>query len=122
VRTRAEQTKGHNWQALVAAIALSIVIAVGIFVAALSPSGDRGQYAVVAPPWYNLAQTIGLIGSAGGELIDFGDLANVVIVHSDSPGFVQALYHAGAWLVIDPVALRGCLGFERYPRRLPGAT
>jgi hypothetical protein len=97
------------------AIALLIVSAVGILMAALSPSGDRGQYAVIAPPWYNFVQTAGLVATAGGDIVDFGAIADVVIAHSENPGFVRALYRAGAWLVIDPIALRGCLGFARDP-------
>jgi hypothetical protein len=102
------------------AIALLIVSTVGIFVAAFSPSGDHGQYAVVAPPWYGFAQTIGLIDAAGGDIVEFGDLTNIAIVHSANPGFVRALYHAGAWLVIDPLGLRGCFGFGRNAMRQSG--
>jgi hypothetical protein len=102
------------------AIALLIVSAGGIFMAALSPSGDRGQYAVVAPPWYNLTETVELVATAGGDIVDFGSVADVVIVHSESQGFVRALYRAGAWPVIDPVKLHGCLGFARDSARSSG--
>jgi hypothetical protein len=109
-----------RWLDFVPAIALLIVSAAGIFVAALSPSGDRGQYAVVAPFSYNPSRTAGLVARAGGEILDFSNMPNVVFVHSDNPDFVRSLYHAGAWLVLDPVALRGCLGVERHPSRVPG--
>jgi hypothetical protein len=108
-------TDKRCWRDFVPAAALLVVSSVGILVATLTPSADHGQYAVIAPPWYNLAQTVGLVGKAGGDLVDFGGLANVVIVHSANPSFVRALYRAGAWLVLDPVSLRGCLGFERDP-------
>jgi hypothetical protein len=98
---------------------LLIVSAVGVLAAALSPTADRDQYAVVAPPWYGPAQTAGLVGIAGGDIVDVGGLPNVVIAHSTSPGFIRALYRAGAWLVIDPVRLRGCLGFEPHPATAP---
>lgn len=111
-----------GWLDFAPAAALLMVSAVGVFVAALSPSGDHGQYAVVAPPWYNFAQTAGLIGAAGGDIVEFGNLANIVIVHSIDPRFVQALYRAGAWLVIDPVGLRGCFGFEQNTAQISGGT
>src|ERR1700690_1754433 len=76
-------------------------------------SGDYGQYLVVAPPWFSLAQTVGLVDTAGGNIVDFGGLPSVVIVHSTNPRFARALHRAGAWLVIDPVRPRGCWGFER---------
>jgi hypothetical protein len=101
--------KRRGWPELLPAVALLIVSAVGIAAAALSPSGDGGQYAVVTPPWYDRSETMGLVAIAGGDIIDFGGSSNVVIAHSDNPGFVRGLYHAGAWLVIDPVILRGCL-------------
>jgi hypothetical protein len=116
-RARADR---RSWLDFTPAIALLIVSAVGILISALSPSGDRGQYAVVAPPWYNFAQTAALVATAGGDIVDFGAIADVVIAHSENPGFVRALYRAGAWLVIDPVALRGCLGFARISARRLG--
>jgi hypothetical protein len=106
-------TGRRGWQDFMPAMVLLIVSAAGIFVAALSPSGDYGQYMVVGPPWFSLAQTVGLVDLAGGDIVDVGTLPSVVIVHSINPRFVRALYRAGAWLVIDPVRPRGCWGFER---------
>ena len=114
------KTNRGSWQDFAPAITLLIVSAAAIFVAALSPSGDRSQYAVVALPWYNLTQTVELVATAGGDIVDFGSMADVVIAHSESAGFVRALYRAGAWLVIDPVGLRGCLGFARDSARSSG--
>ncbi|CAN5367994.1 hypothetical protein BH10PSE18_BH10PSE18_39370 [soil metagenome] len=87
------------------------VFLLGLVVATLYPSGKDGQYAVVAPPWYSVNQTIALIQAADGRIVDTGDYANMAIVHSTKPDFVRALYGAGAWLVIDPLRLRGCIGF-----------
>jgi hypothetical protein len=112
----------RGWRDFAPAIVLLMVSAVGIFVAAFSPSADRGQYAIVAPPWYSPAQTADVVGMAGGDIVDVGGLPSVVIARSTSPGFVRALYRAGAWLVIDPVQLRGCLGFERHPAPAAGGV
>jgi hypothetical protein len=114
------KTENQGWRNFAPAIALLIISAVGILVAALCPTGDRGQYAVIAPPWYDLMQTIGLVSMAGGDIVDFGGTAAVILVHSENPGFIRALYHAGAWLVFDPVGLRGCLGFARDAARISG--
>lgn len=84
---------------------------VGLVVATLMPTGKDGQYGVIAPPWYNLSRTIALIRQAQGDIAETGGPANIVIVHSRRPDFVRAAYAAGAWLVIDPVQLRGCAGF-----------
>jgi hypothetical protein len=87
-----------------------------LLVAMLSPSGKDGQYAVIAPPWYRLGQTIALIQKADGGIVDMAGPANMVIAHSKSPDFVHALYASGAWLVIDPMRLRGCVGFRQKAR------
>jgi hypothetical protein len=90
-----------------------LIVGLGVLaIATLSPSGRHGQYAVIAPPWYSLAQTISLVRAANGGIVDVGNPGNMVIAFSDKPDFVRALYRAGAWLVIDPMRLRGCLGFR----------
>ena len=83
----------------------------GLVLATLMPTGAGGQYAVIAPPWYTLSRTFALVRRAGGDISDAGGPANIVIAHARGPGFERALYGAGAWLVIDPMRLRGCAGF-----------
>jgi hypothetical protein len=95
------------------------LLAVGA--AALTPGPEAGAFAVVAPPWYGLDRTAGLVAAAGGQLVDTGGLSNVVIAYSGERGFPEALYKAGALLVLNPARLRGCLGFDRGPRRSAGA-
>ncbi|WCT78588.1 hypothetical protein [Novosphingobium humi] len=111
----------QHWRDLIPAAALMIAVTAAIAVATLWPSGDRGQYAVIAPPSYDLGRTIGLVRAAGGSIVDVGGLTNVVILHSADKNAVNALYHAGAWLVIDPQLLRGCAGFHQVAIS-PGAS
>jgi hypothetical protein len=94
------------------AFALFFVGMMALLIATLSPSGKDGQYAVVAPPWYRLGDTVTLIQKADGGIVDMGGPANIIIAHSENPDFVRALYSAGAWLVVDPMKLRGCVGFR----------
>ncbi|MBC9177180.1 hypothetical protein [Pseudoroseomonas ludipueritiae] len=79
----------------------------------LAPAAGQTQFAVIAAPWWSLSRTAELVGAAEGDILDVGGLPNVVIAHSDDPDFVAALYRRGAWLVLDPVLLRGCLGGTR---------
>jgi hypothetical protein len=104
-----------GWRDLAPAVALLFLSAVGVLAAGLSPTGDHGQYVVVAPPWYDAAETAALIGATGGDIVEFGGFPNVVIAHSKSPLYVRALYRGGAWLVIDPQRIRGCLRFDQNP-------
>jgi hypothetical protein len=96
-------------KALLPALALLAVTVLATCVAGLWPSGRSGQYAVIAPPWYDLAQTIQLAGAADGVVVAVGGWSNVVVVQADGPRALWALYAAGAWLVLDPGKLRGCL-------------
>jgi hypothetical protein len=93
----------------------------GLFVG-LAPRAGQTQFAVFAASWHGLVATAEIVGAAGGALMDAGSLPNVVIAHSDDPAFVDALYRAGAWLVLDPVLLRGCLGLgaKRNPDLVKG--
>jgi len=104
--------RGFRWRDLVPAACLLLIGLIGLAAMTFAPTGKDGQYAVIAPPWYDLRQTISLIQAADGDVADMGGPANIVIAHSEKPGFVRALYGAGAWLVIDPMRLRGCVGFR----------
>jgi hypothetical protein len=104
------------------AAALLVVSAVAILLAGFGPTGAGGQYALVAPPWFDLGRTMQLADAAGGEIVDVGGLTNVVIVHSGDPQAVRALYAAGAWLVLDPGRLRGCLDFAPLAAAATGAS
>jgi hypothetical protein len=103
----------RRWHELAPAGALMIVSTIGVCAATVWPMGDHDQYAVVAPPSYDLARTIGLVDAAGGEIVEVGGSPNVIIAHSADKHLVAALYRSGAWLVIDPLHVRGCLGFPQ---------
>jgi len=116
-----------RWASFAPAALLLAFSALASLAAGLAPVSGSGMYAVVAPPWYDLQGSAGLVGRAGGEIVDAGGLGNVLIVHSAQPAFIRALYHAGAWLVLDPTQLRGCLGFRadpqpQYPQTQHGET
>jgi len=105
--------KGRSWYDLVPATVLLLVSSVCTFIIMLGPHRGPGEYVVVAPYWYTFTQTFGLIVEADGRIVDIGGFANVVIVRSNDPGFVYTVYRTGALLVLDPLLLRGCLGFKR---------
>jgi hypothetical protein len=117
----AKAERGFAMRDLMPAAVLLFVGMFGLVAATLAPTGKDGQYAVIAPPWYDLRRTIALIQTAGGGVADIGGPTNIVIAHSEKPDFVRALYGAGAWLVIDPMRLRGCVGFKSAPDQGQGA-
>jgi hypothetical protein len=83
---------------------------VGILAAGLQPGMGATQFAVLGPPWRETVGMIALVDRAGGAVLDAGGWRNIVIARSEDPGFAAAAYRAGAWLVLDAVRLRGCLG------------
>jgi hypothetical protein len=76
----------------------------------LMPRDGQTQFAIVAAPWKGAGEMVALVAAADGAILDAGGLPNVIFARSDSPDFAAAAYRAGAWLVLDPVLLRGCLG------------
>ncbi|MBL6458762.1 hypothetical protein JMJ55_25845 [Belnapia sp. T6] len=82
----------------------------GIMAVGLMPRTGATQCAVLGPLWLGPGHMLALVDEAGGILLNTGGWHNVVIARSDDPGFAAALYRAGAWLVLDAVRLRGCLG------------
>lgn len=74
-----------GWRDFIPAAALLVFGLAGLGMAMLAPSGNGGQYAVVAPPWYDLRQTMALVQAADGLVSGTGGLANIVVAHSDSP-------------------------------------
>jgi len=100
----------NPWSGLLPSAALLLCSAFAALLIGLAPTAGQTQFAVITAPWWDLSRTAALVGAAEGDILDVGGLPNVVIAHSDAPGFVAALYEQGAWLVLDPVLLRGCLG------------
>ncbi|SDC37326.1 hypothetical protein [Belnapia rosea] len=98
------------WAPLLPAALLLLVSLAGLLVVGLLPAEGASQYAVLGPPWSRTGEMFALVDTAGGAVLDTGGWRNVVIAHSGDPGFASALYRAGAWLVLDAVTLRGCLG------------
>ncbi|PZW48260.1 hypothetical protein C8P66_1057 [Humitalea rosea] len=101
---------GRESSALLPPLLLSLVTLVGAFLIGTMPREGQTQYAVIAAPWAGLAEMVGLVAAADGAIVNVGGLSNVIIAQSDSATFSSDLYRAGAWLVLDPIVLRGCLG------------
>lgn len=95
------------------AVTLLLIGVAALLVATLSPTGKNGQYVVIAPSWYRLGDTIALIQKVDGGIVDMSGPANIVVAYSKDPDFVRKAYAVGAWLVIDPLRLRGCSSVGR---------
>ncbi len=101
---------GHNTlrDALPAATLLLIGL-IGLIAATLTGAPRNGQYLVISAPWSTPAQTINLVRSADGTLIESGRFANIAIAGSADGDFAQHASQAGAWLVLPSPLKSGCL-------------
>ncbi|HTH99560.1 MAG TPA: hypothetical protein VL752_01335 [Acidisoma sp.] len=105
----APQETAPHWRQFVPAglLLLASVLAITFLVA--QPAKGQKQLAVLLPPWDGPLQAASLVARAGGVLVDSGGIPSVFIVASNRPDFTAALYHAGAWLVMNPITAHGCL-------------
>lgn len=97
-------------RALLPAIGLLALGLAGLLVATVWPDRADSRYMLVAPPWFDSAQTMALAVAADGRIVRVAGLPNLLIVQSDDPAFPAALRQAGAWLVLSGLGVRGCAG------------
>lgn len=101
-------TASECWPAL----GLLAACLAGLAIMTIAPSRAENAYAVVAPPWTSNARTIAIIDAAGGTLVGAGGFSNVLVARSDNPLFLDALRHAGAWLVLPSAGADLCSGIR----------
>ena len=94
-----------------------VLAATGLFLVAtllapaafsLAPS-DPTSVAVVFPPWRDHEADFLSVIAAGGRILREGALPNILIAKGEDGRFGTRLYAEGAWAVVDPLALGGCL-------------
>lgn len=90
------------------AILLALSGVTGLAFAGVTMRPDTNQYLVIAPPGSSLAETINIVRSAGGGLIQKGRLPNIVIAGSARTDFAHAVRQTGGWLAIAAPARGGC--------------
>jgi hypothetical protein len=95
-------------QSLIAVAAL-VVASVLAMAALQAHPRDGAQVAAVFAPWTDDGGAIARVAQAGGLVVRRGIVDAIIVVQSDQPGLIARLYAAGAWLVIDPATLGGCL-------------
>ncbi len=110
-RVPSERGQGRivTWLAPTLLLIVSLIATLAI---GLAPRAGQAQYAVIGAPWKTLDEMVGIVAAADGALVDAGAFTSILFAQSDNPDFAGAAYRAGAWLVLDPVLLRGCLGSE----------
>lgn len=71
---------------------------------------DAGEgVAVVFAPWIDEATAMSRVGAAGGAVVRAGGAGFVSVVIPQSPDFENDIRAAGAWLLLDPQVVGGCM-------------
>lgn len=69
---------------------------------------DEGV-AVVFAPWIDEATAMSRVGAAGGAVIRAGNVGFISVAMPQSPEFATDIRAAGAWLLLDPQVVGGCI-------------
>jgi len=101
-------------QAVVAAASFTALSVVTMAALQAQPR-DGKQVAAVFSPWTGGELAFARVAQAGGLVVRRGIIDAIVVVQSDDPGLIDRLYAAGAWAVIDPATLGGCLAGRADP-------
>lgn len=72
--------------------------------------------AAVFAPWLSREDAFARAAASGGRLIREGALDTILVVEVDEPATIDRLHRLGAWFVLDPLALGGCLQPTRQPQ------
>jgi len=87
--------------------ALATLILPLLLVAA--PSDERNGVAVVFAPWVGEAQAMSLVAESGGAIVRTGAFSFITVAIPKAPDFAARIRSAGAWILLDPQFLEGCL-------------
>jgi len=82
-----------------------------IAIAALSLQARPGTevVAVAFPPWWSTQQVFQAAAAAEAAIVRSTALTAILVVRPDDLDGLARLREAGAWLVMDPQAVAGCL-------------
>ncbi len=105
------QMRNTNMRGRLATWAPCVALAVGSMLAAGASSlgpPPGGPIAALYPPWWGASRSL-LAAATGGVPVRFGAAGFVVVVVPDTPDAARRLRQAGAWLLLDPEVLGGCV-------------
>jgi hypothetical protein len=74
----------------------------------LTPRDPARGVAVVFAPWTPANETLSQAVAGGSSFVRFGGLPFVAVVIPDDATYSDRMFSAGAWLVVDPLALAAC--------------
>ncbi len=102
----------RSWPLPAALLAVSLIGSASLGMPAAAPGRP---VAVLFPPWWGSAVSLGAAAAAGGSVLELGRLPGLVVARSDNPDFSARLRAAGALVLIDPRGLGLCSPVQRRP-------
>lgn len=96
---------------LLSAFCLATLVAPLALVA--EPPATTQGVAVVFAPWTGAGEAFERVARAGGEIVRGGGFPFVAVAAASSPDFAARIRTQGAWLLLDPQGLGGCLDWTR---------
>ena len=104
------RAQGPGFASYVPAILLVLISTVALGALQMRPSDRTGdQVAIIFAPGTSLVEAIEEIAVADGSVVRAGALSNIVVAVGSAPDFSDRLLKQGAWLVVNPYGLGGCL-------------
>lgn len=101
--------------------AILLLVGSTLFLAGMTlaaPIDTNRTVAAVFPPWFNHSEMIEAIARADALMVRNGGFDMVALVRLHSPEGTQKLKDAGAWAVVSPEGLVGCVGLKNGVARL----
>lgn len=99
----------RRWPVSANAVLLLLASWFALAYLSLQPQADASVLAAVFPPWWGAERTFAAAASTGAEIIRTGAIPTVVVLRPIGDNGLVRLREAGAWLVLDPKAIDGCL-------------
>jgi hypothetical protein len=99
---------GRNTRASALGAAMILLSALPLLWLETRPRDVR-NVAVLFAPWISGDAALARVVAAGGVVVRPGAWRSILVAKSDAGDLPKRLYAAGAWAVIDPAALGGCL-------------
>jgi hypothetical protein len=94
-------------------LVLAVTIVLAAFLAAMRPVPGRPMVAFF--PAGSTAKAMSeAVAQAGGSLIEIDTTSATITTIADAAGFSSALYHSGAWLVLDGSVAHLCVRIRRW--------
>ena len=93
----------------------SLLLAFSLFtlgapLALMAGPKDMGEgVAIVFAPWTDEATAMSRVGAAGGAVVRAGGAGFISVAMPQSPEFAKDIRAAGAWLLLDPQIVGGCM-------------